>query len=311
MFAAVTDHVFIDEGHTVDFTNKAFELVDLIGADSAPLLLPALVQQTAAATRHEELSAWRHPHDLAALIEQTELVPGDGTLTDAEVAALAWRLLDEDPEAVVGSLVAAGADGASAEQLARSVAHAATLRVLRFHTQNDHRDWDSVHHGLTTANAVHQAITRAPTAELLRGVVHSAMKVYLDRFLNIPAARPPSSADGSLEALATCWNTQGQVEEAGAEAYGFLVGGGDPAELIAALGHALLVEDADFHWFQIYEASIRQYHAWPAGSEQGRLTLVAFARFLAAHTPTRRELSRLTDIARRLRRGDELFAVAE
>ena len=25
MFAAATDHVFIDEGHTLDFTNKAFE----------------------------------------------------------------------------------------------------------------------------------------------------------------------------------------------------------------------------------------------------------------------------------------------
>ena len=27
LFAAVTDHVFIDEGHTIDFTNKAFELI--------------------------------------------------------------------------------------------------------------------------------------------------------------------------------------------------------------------------------------------------------------------------------------------
>jgi hypothetical protein len=286
-------------------------LVDLIGSDSAPLLLPALVQQTAAATRHEELSAWRHPHDLATLIEQIDLVPGNGTLTDDEVAAVAWRLLDEDLEVVISSLAAAGADGASAEQLARAVAHAATLRVLRFHTQNDHRDWDSVHHGLTTANAVHQAITRGPTPELLRGVVHSAMKVYLDRFLNVPAARSPATDKGSLEALEACWDAQGQVEEASAEAYGFLAAGGDPAELIAALGHALLIEDAGFHWFQIYEASVRQYKAWPVGSEEGRLTLVAFARFLAAHTPTRRELSRLTDIARRLRRGDELFAVAE
>lgn len=311
MFAAVTDHVFIDEGHTVDFTNKAFELVDLIGVESAPLLLPALVEQTAAATRHEELSAWRHPHDLAALIDQTELTCGGGDFPDAEVGVLVLRLLDEDPVVVVTSLVAAGAGGASAEQLSRAVAHAATLRVLRFHTQNDHRDWDSVHHGLTTANAVHQAITRCPTPELLRGVLHCAMKVYLDRFLNIPAARPPAAGSGSLEALAACWDAQGQVEEAGAEVYGFLAAGGDASDLVAALGHALLVEDADFHWFQIYEACVRQYQSWPAGSEQGRLTLVAFARFLAAHTPTRRELSRLADIARRLRRGDELFVVAE
>ena len=40
MFAAVTDHVFIDGGHTIDFTNKAFEVLDHLGwetaADGAP-----------------------------------------------------------------------------------------------------------------------------------------------------------------------------------------------------------------------------------------------------------------------------------
>jgi len=310
LFAATTDHVFIDEGHTIDFANKAFELIDLLEADAAPLLLPTLVHQMASATRSEELSEWRHPHDLAELIDDTTLLAGTGaeSFGDAEVSALAWSLLNDDPVAVVDALVTAGADGATAEQLARAVAYAASLRVLRFHTQNDHRDWNIVHHGLTTANAVHQAVARQPSPELLRGVLHSALKVYLDRFLNVPAARPPTATNGSLAALATHWDAQGEVEQAGQEAYGFLSDGGDPTELIAALGHALLVEDAGFHWFQIYEASVRQYQAWPEGSEEGRLILVAFTRFLAAHTPTRRELSRVVDIARRLRRGDELFA---
>ncbi|MGI9598545.1 MAG: Rieske (2Fe-2S) protein [Acidimicrobiales bacterium] len=312
MFAAATDHVFIDEGHTIDFTNKAFELIDLMGPDSAPLLLPTLVHQTAAATRHEELSEWRHPHDLAALIERTTLTAGltsnSNRWPDNEVAELGWRLLDDDPEQVVDALVGAAGAGADAEQLARAVAFAAALRILRFHTQNDHRDWNSVHHGFTTANAVHQAMVREPTAELLRGVVHSALKVYLDRFLNIPAARPPVAESGTVADLAACWDAQGQVEEAGRQAYGFLAAGGEPTELIAALGHALLHEDTEFHWFQLYEAAVRQFQAWPAGSEEGRLILSAFARFLAAHTPTRRELSRVVDIARRLGRGDELFA---
>ena len=35
--------------------------------------------------------------------------------------------------------------------------------------------------------------------------------------------------------------------------------------------------------------------------------LAALARFLAAHTPTRRELSAVVDIATRLRRGEELY----
>ena len=47
MFAAVTDHVFIDGGHTIDFTNKAFEALGYVGADAAGTVLPTLVQETA------------------------------------------------------------------------------------------------------------------------------------------------------------------------------------------------------------------------------------------------------------------------
>jgi hypothetical protein len=75
----------------------------------------------------------------------------------------------------------------------------------------------------------------------------------------------------------------------------------------AALGSALLTEDAQFHWFQTYEAAVRQSAAWPEGSEESALILVGAARFLAAHTPTRRELSQVVRIARRLRRGEALY----
>ncbi|MDP8936349.1 MAG: hypothetical protein M3O23_01180 [Actinomycetota bacterium] len=80
---------------------------------------------------------------------------------------------------------------------------------------------------------------------------------------------------------------------------------------MGALGHALLAEDAAFHWFQIVEAAVRQFEAWPDGSEEGALILAGAARFLAAHTPTRRELPQVVRIAARLRRGDDLFEAAE
>ncbi len=308
LFAAVTDHVFIDEGHTLDFTNKAIELTRLLGDDpaTARLLLPTLVPQTAAAARHEELSEWRHPDDLARLIADTTLPVGAGD-PDLDVAELAGRLLGDDPEAVVDELVTSGAAGASPEQLARAVAHAALLRIARFHTQNDHRDWNIVHHGFTTANALHQAVARNPTPELQRGIVHLALKVYLDRFLNVPAARLPDTDRGTIGDLLQCFEVQGNVEEAGRHAHGFLAQGGEPAELVKVLGHALLVEDAGFHWFQLFEATVRHHRSWPEGSEPSHLALVAFARFLAAHTPTRREQARVVDIARRIRRNDELY----
>ena len=103
----------------------------------------------------------------------------------------------------------------------------------RFHIQNDHGDWNTIHHSFTSANALHHALERRPTPELLRGCVHAALRVYLDRFLNVPAARLPSAKNGDLDTLAQCFEIQGGVDDAGNEAYGFLVAGGPRAELIA------------------------------------------------------------------------------
>jgi nitrite reductase/ring-hydroxylating ferredoxin subunit len=312
MFAAVTDHVFIDGGHTIDFTNKAFEALDHLGNDAASQVLPTLVLQTTAAQRSEEFSEWRHPHDLVRLAAETcrrmETQPTARGAVD--VGAVAWELLADDPVEVADALVRAHDAGANDEQLGRALAYAAALRILRFHVQNDHGDWDTVHHSFTATNALHQALSRNPTPELRRGCVHAALRIYLDRFLNVPAARLPTATAGSLDALAHCFDVQGMIDEAGNEAYGFLRGGGSRAELIAALGHALLVEDAEFHWFQTVEAGVRQACAWPEGSEESALVLVGVARFLAAHTPTRRELPTVVRIASRLRRGEALYEEA-
>ena len=323
MFAAVTDHVFLDGGHTIDFTNKAFEVLEHLGWERAPDVLPTLVAQTASASRSEERGSWRFPHDLAGMIataaaslpERLAAARRDGFDHDGDgVAKLAWSLLAEEPADVVGAIDEAIVAGIDPDELGRAVAYAAALRITRFHTQNDHGDWDEVHHAFTSANALHQALRRAPTPELLRAVYHGALRVYLDRFLNVPAARLPEPAPSSegaegadLSDLQGCWDQEGRVDDAGTIVYRYLRAGGDPRRAIATLGHALLSEDAEFHWFQTYEAAVRQFHAWPAGSEEGALILAGTARFLAAHTPTRRELSQVVRIATRLGRGEALF----
>jgi hypothetical protein len=232
----------------------------------------------------------------------------------AGVAKLAWSILADDPAQVVAAIDDAIAAGATPEELGRAVAYAAALRITRFHTQNDHSDWDEVHHAFTAANALHQALMRAPTPDVLRGVYHGALRIYLDRFLNVPAARLPGGpqADDApdLAELQQCWDQEGLVDEASGIVYRYLNAGGDSAPVIATLGHALLTEDAEFHWFQTYEAAVRQLHAWPAGSEEGALILAGTARFLAAHTPTRRELAQVVRIATRLGRGEALFEEA-
>jgi nitrite reductase/ring-hydroxylating ferredoxin subunit len=317
LVAASTDHVFLDEGHVIDFTNKAFEVLEHVGEDEAAVVLPTLVRMTARAARHEEQGAWRHPHDLASMVtlacERLPKLLAEGagrTITDEDVAALGWRLLSDSPDEVVQAIDDAIVAGASGEQLGRAVALAAALRITRFHTQNDHGDWDVVHHGFTAANGLHQLLRRVDSPLLLRGVYHSALKVYLDRFLNVPAARLPETTTGDLAELTACWDEQGHVDRAGAIVHGFLVGGGDPREAIAALGGALLAEDPGFHWYQVMEAAVRQFHAWPEDSAEGRLILCGAARFLAAHTPTRRELPKVVQIATRLRRGEPLYEEA-
>lgn len=318
MATGVADHLFVDGGHTIDFVNKAFEALEVLGWDQAGTVLPTLAQQSAAATRAEETGEWRHPHDLPALLSlvQSSGAPttstGAGPLGDEDVDALAWAVLGDDPTQVVAALNAAADRGASYEQVARAVAYAAALRLVRFHTQNDHGDWDVVHHGFTTASATHQMVGRAPDPRVARGIYQAAMKVFLDRFLNIPAARLPATRADSgtgreLSELQACWDREGMVDEAGSVVYGYLRGGGDEDAVAAVLGSALLAEDAEFHWYQTYEAAIRQSRAWPRGSEQSALVLVGAARFLAAHTPTRRELAQVVRIATRLRRGEALY----
>jgi nitrite reductase/ring-hydroxylating ferredoxin subunit len=317
MGAAATDHLFMDGGHTIDFTNKAFELVDTLGWEHAERVLPTLAQHTAAASRAEESGEWRHPDDLVALIARSTesaaaAIQGTDALSEGEVETLAWAILADNPEEVVDALLVAEHRGASLEQLARAVAYAAALRLTRFHVQNDHGDWDVVHHAFTSANAVHQLVCRAPTLELRRGVYQGALRVFLDRFLNIPPARPPAAhalaSDGhDLSELQACWDREGSVDEAGALVYGWLRSGGSRASALAALGSALFAEDAEFHWFQTYEAAVRQSAAWPADSEPAALILVGAARFLAAQTPTRRERAQVVRIATRLRRGDPLY----
>lgn len=313
MAVAATDHVFLDEGHTLDFTNKAFEVLEHLGWPAAGQVLPTLVTQTAAARRHEEEGPWRHPHDLAGLINDAAdrlpslLGKASGSMGDGGVAALAWELLGDDPSRIVDAIDDAVVAGATPEQLGRAVALAAALRITRFATSNDHGDWDVVHHGFTAANALHRSLVRSPSPALVRGVYHGAMKVFLDRFLNVPAARLPTATSGDLADLQACWDEQGRVDDAGAIVYGYLRGGGDRAAAIATLGRALLAEDAEFHWFQTYEAAVAQARAWPAGSDESAHILAGAARFLAAHTPTRRELPQVVRIATRLRRGEALF----
>ncbi|MDE2669229.1 MAG: Rieske (2Fe-2S) protein [Chloroflexota bacterium] len=313
VFAACTDHLFLDTGHTLDFANKAFELVDHIGWEHAEEVLPSIVPGLTGARRMEESSSWRHPVDLAALLENVHrqlddaIAAGDGRQRDWRGHRdLAEQILDGEPDATLERMLALVREGVPLEELSATVAYAAARRAVHFHVSNEFGDWDTVHHSFTYANAVDQAMRRSPSKLLARGIFDGAMSVYLERFLNVPKQPHPAlSGDPILpDALLPAFDVQGQVDET-ARIVADLLGAGWREQVVEVLGQALLREDSGFHEFQIYEAGVRQYQHF-AGQPEGDHILTGVARFLTAHSPTVRSRLQTFDIAARLHRGESL-----
>jgi nitrite reductase/ring-hydroxylating ferredoxin subunit len=326
LLAAATDHYFVDAGHTLDFIVKAFELLDHLGWGEAPAILPSLVGGLCEADRSEERSAWRRPLDLPGLIEPAleqlgALIPEDPGKGEAlgphEFDELVASLLGDEPQPIVEALLTALRRGTALAELGQAVAHASSLRIARFSTSNEFGDWDTVHNTFSSCNALHQALLRAPSRELARGLFHAGMRIYLDRFLNVPAAslpdeeRPaaaPAETGDAPNVLLELFDREQQVIPAGRLVNAFLRSGRDDQPMIQGLGRAVLREDAGFHDYQELEGGLRQYAALKAGRRvAARRALVALARFEAAHCPTPRALRQTYQIALRLQRGEELF----
>lgn len=319
LFAAATDHRYLDSGHTLDFTNKALEALDAAGWERAEAVLASLPAPIAGAARMEEANSWRNPTDLVGLLERSfaALEPavaagrsrrgcweGRADLVDA--------VLNREPSEIVDALLGALRDGAGEVELASAVSFAAATRIARFPTSNEFGDWDTALHTFTFANAVEQGLRRSPSVELLRGVFDAAMSVHLDRFLNVPATRLPSpepdaDAEALLAELPVLLDRQQQVDEARRLAASFLGANGEPRRLVAALGAGLVRENRNFHTIQCLEAAVRQ-HELLAGTDGSRLPLVAAAGYLAAHATTTRSQRQTFEIARRLHRGEQLYA---
>lgn len=323
--AAATDRRYIDMGHPMDFTNKAFQILDRTRWQTPERVLTSLVQGMAMARRMEESNAWRAPVDLIELLgEAFEAL--DAALATGAARRDAWNgdpalvadLLALEPADLMARMLDALRAGMPPDELALHVCFAAATRIAQFHTSNEIADWDTALHTFTFSNAVMQAYRRAPSTALLRGVFDAAMSVHLDRFLNIPAARLPTgnaqgtADDDALDALGALLDHQYQVTPSAEIVAAYAVRTADYRGLRARLGRYLLREDRDFHTIQCVEAAfalhdaLRARRAVPSPLNPD-VAFIAAARYLAAHAPTMRAQGQTYDIALRLHRGDRMF----
>lgn len=340
LFTAVTDHRFLGIGHTLDYTNKAMESLDIIGWNNnneiVESVLSSLVSGYTDAERMEESNAWRYPIDLIAILENAfDKLPGvlENTINikkeekGFEREKLVAELLgDNSPQSIVDQLMDALNQGVDVVELSSAVAYAAAMRIVQFHTRNEFSDWDAALHTFTFANAVNQGLRRSPTPELLRGVFDAAMRIYLNRFLNIPPAKIPkpySIAHGKIERngksllneLPELLDKQQQTNQAGQLVADYIYNEGNREFLLYTIGKLLLREDRNFHSIQMIDAAFRQYTSLTTSNQKDKAALnvqtvnimVAAARYLAAHSPTMRSQGRTFQISNQLHHGEHLF----
>lgn len=319
MLAAAGSRFYADTGHVFDFTNKACELASLIGDDHAPQLLPTVVGQLVRARGGEEINAWRHPIDLVPLVSQREPILRDHLASPVHASGIEQEtamdpLLGDDPEAAMDAVVNAARRGAALADLTRAAAHAAAVRIARFGTVNEHGDWIAALHSFTFCNALDAVACRHPDPDLAGSLLHATMSIYLNRFLNVPAARLPNAdhlaslpKDGGslLTGFLEVLDTRHNVDAAAAHVARYLELDLPMGDLIDAMAMAVVREDAEFHTYQMLEAAVRQYFRW-SPAPQASVTLVAAARYIAAHSPTQRAQRQTARIAWRLHRGESV-----
>jgi nitrite reductase/ring-hydroxylating ferredoxin subunit len=157
-FAGVIADHHLSYGHGAIYSQKAFELLDMIGWDRAQTVLPHLVPTLVYGTREDKLPYMRPFMKALAGVDLDALVATDPVDGWSDDGALAAALLGNARTAPVEATVVALRDGAGVDGVLDSVVAAVSERMLRYDVDGEfdfHDDfgWLDITHGLTYANA--------------------------------------------------------------------------------------------------------------------------------------------------------------
>ena len=202
--AAATDHVFIDEGHTLDFTNKAVRGARPTSAPTGPSTAFTVARgpDVPAPTGPRSRRSGGTRVDLVALVERADAAAaGRGRQGRRQhvrrrrhrSAGRCWRTIPRPSSRRCSAPPPpAPRPSSSAGPSPSPPPCASPASTSRTTTATGTRS--------TTPSPRPTRCTRRcsgrPSPELLRGVLHGALRVYLDRFLNVPAARLPEADAG-------------------------------------------------------------------------------------------------------------------
>ncbi len=182
--AVVSDH-HLSYGHGAIYTQKAFELLDMLGWDRAATVLPHLVPTLIYGTREDKLPYMRPFMKALGGVDLDALADLESVSGWVDDGSLRATLLGHDRGAAVGAVVAALRAGAGVDGVLDTVIHTVSDRMLRYDTDGefdfaDDFGWLDITHGLTYAAATrwHHDRTVAeegrPSADMVRLAMYTA-----------------------------------------------------------------------------------------------------------------------------------------
>ncbi|MGI9646652.1 MAG: Rieske (2Fe-2S) protein [Ilumatobacteraceae bacterium] len=156
--AVVSDH-HLSYGHGAIYSQKAFELLDMIGWDRADTVLPYLVPTIVYGTREDKLPYMRPFVKSLAAVDLAALADVEPVAGWADDGRLREVLLGDDRSAAVDASADALRAGAGIDGLLDTVIEVVGERMLRYDVAGefdflDDFGWLDITHGLTYANAV-------------------------------------------------------------------------------------------------------------------------------------------------------------
>lgn len=251
LFQLTADH-FLDFGHALIYQVKVFDLLERVGWEHAPSLLPAHLVGIVNGTREDTLPEWLWFRDgTASLLAEADGVYAGLGRRRLDVRAFVEILVDGARDDMLARLETELHEGVVLRDVVDAISIAASERLQRFDPAIDadptiQESWLGVTHTLTYANALRSAIERFDDPAVIRLVAYGARFVNnaagVDAPVDARVGVEPRSASATEEDVIAAIAAR-DPQRASSTTARYLVDGGDVVTLRDAF-EDLALDDA-------------------------------------------------------------------